>query len=74
MAITHVYIVPDREAPRSCVPVPKDAHIYWTRKDGRTKPPVIDLPINGLGHNGEVVEIDRPPGPVKVDRLDRRAW
>ena len=66
MAITHVYIVPDRRAPRACVPVPKDAHIYWTRKDGRTKPPVIDLPINGLGPNGEVVAIDRPPGPIKV--------
>ena len=66
MAITHVYIAPDREAPRSCVPIPSDAHIYWTRKDGRTKPPVIDLPINGLGPDGSVVEIARPPGEVKL--------
>ena len=66
MAITHVYIAPDREAPRSCVPVPKDAHMYWTRKDGRTKPPVVELPINGLNDKGEVVEIDRPPGPIRT--------
>jgi plastocyanin len=61
MAITHVYIAPDRAAPRACGPLPKDAHIFWTRKDGRSKPPVITVPLNGLV-DGKVVEIDRPQG------------
>jgi plastocyanin len=65
MAITHVYIAVDGDAPRACAPIPKDAHIFWTRKDGRTKAPVIDLPLNGL-RDGKVVEIDRPPGVEKV--------
>jgi plastocyanin len=65
MAITHVYIAVDRAAPRACNPLPEDAHIFWTRHDGRDKPPVIDLPLNGL-RDGKVVEIDRPPGPERV--------
>ena len=32
---------------------------------------MIDLPINGLGPDGTVVEISRPPGAVKV--VDSRA-
>ena len=65
MAITHVYIAVDGDAPRACNPLPKDAHIFWTRTDGRFTPPVIDLPLNGL-RNGKVVEIDRPEGPEKI--------
>lgn len=65
MAISHVYVAVDRAAPRACNPLPKDAHIFWTRTDGRKKPPVVDLPINGI-KDGKVVEIDRPPGPAKV--------
>jgi plastocyanin len=66
MAITHVYIAPDREAPRSCVPIAKDAHIHWTRKDGRKQAPYAPVPLNGLGPDGLVHEIERPPGPMKV--------
>jgi len=66
MAIAHVYIAPDREARRSCVPLPKDAGIVWTRKDGRTNAPVVPLPLNGLDSEGQVREIDRPPGDKKV--------
>ena len=64
MAITHVYIAVDGDAPRACQAIPKDAHIYWTRTDGRKKAPVVDLPLNGL-KDGKVVEIDRPPGETK---------
>jgi len=65
MAITHIYIAVDGDAPRACNAIPKDAHIFWTRKDGRTKAPVIDLPLHGL-KDGKVVEIDRPPGAEKM--------
>jgi plastocyanin len=66
MAITHVYIAPDREAPRACTPIPTDAHIFWTRKDGRFNPPWAPVPLNGLGDDGQVHEIERPPGDPRV--------
>ncbi len=66
MAITHVYIAPDRQAPRACAPIPKDAHIFWTRKDGRFNPPYAPVPLNGLGDDGQVREIERPPGETRV--------
>ncbi len=66
MAITHVYIAPDREAPRACNPLPKDGHIFWTRKDGRFNPPLAPVPLNGLGDDGQVREIERPPGDTRV--------
>jgi plastocyanin len=65
MAITHIYVAVDRNVTRACAPIPKDAHIFWTRTDGRGKAPVIDLPLNGL-RNGKVVEIDRPLAPERV--------
>jgi hypothetical protein len=60
MAIAHVYIAIDRDAPRGCEPPPKDAQIYWTRTDGRDEAPVMTLPIHGLGDDGKVHEIERP--------------
>lgn len=62
MAISHVYVAPDRRASRTCDPPPADARIFWTRKDGTTTPPVIELPLNGIGPDGKVRVIDRPPG------------
>jgi plastocyanin len=66
MAITHLYVAADRAVSRRCDPLPRDAHIFWTRKDGRTNPPVIDLPLNGIGADGMVHEIPRPPGEVRI--------
>lgn len=66
MAISHVYVAVDRKAPRSCAPLPRDARIFWTREDGRMASPAMDLPLNGLGSTGKVVEIQRPPGPLSI--------
>lgn len=66
MAITHMYVAPDRAASRSCAPLPRDAHVFWTRKDGRTRPPVLDLPLNGLGADGAIHELARPPGALRI--------
>src|SRR4029077_12008595 len=63
--ITHIYVAVDRNVTRACAPIPKDAHIFWTRTDGRWKAPVIDPPLNGL-RDGKVVEIDRPLAPERV--------
>lgn len=66
MAITHIYVAVDHNAPRSCEPLPSDAHIFWTRTDGTMTPPVITVPINGLGADGKVHAITRPIGIERV--------
>jgi hypothetical protein len=66
MAISHIYVAPDRAVPRRCVPIPTDAHIFWTRTDGRTTPPYVPVPLNGLGSDGLVHEVERPPGDTRV--------
>ena len=66
MAITHVYVAPDRDAERTCTALPQDAHILWTRRDGRFTAPVTQVPLNGLGDDGLVHEIDRPTGDPSV--------
>ena len=66
MAIAHIYVAVDGDAPRSCAPLPQDGHIFWTRTDGTFKPPVMTLPLNGLSPDGRVVEIDRPAGVERV--------
>jgi plastocyanin len=71
MAIAHVYVAIDADAPRGCDPLPSDAHIHWTRTDGRHAPPVMTLPINGLGADGQVHAIDRPPGAEVVTSQPR---
>ncbi len=66
MAIAHIYVAVDGDAPRSCGPLPADGHIFWTRTDGTLQPPVMTLPLNGLGADGKVHEIDRPAGVERV--------
>jgi plastocyanin len=66
MAITHVYVAVDADAPRSCAPLPKDGHIFWTRTDGTFQAPTMNLPINGLGADGKVHPIERPAGVERV--------
>jgi plastocyanin len=66
MAISHIYVAPDRAAPRACVPIPQDAHISWTRRDGRTTAPYVPVPLNGLGSDGLVHAIEQPPGDTRI--------
>ena len=66
MAITHVYVAIDRNAPRRCAPRPRDARIHWTRRDGTPQAPVVTVPLNAVDGSGRVLEIDRPPGHERV--------
>lgn len=66
MAITHIYVAVDDGASRACAALPADGHIFWTRTDGTMKPPVITVPLNGLGSDGKVHEIDKPIGLERV--------
>jgi len=45
-----------------CSPIPSDAHITWTRHDGRPSAPYEPIPCNAVGADGQVHEIDRPAG------------
>ena len=62
MAIAHVYIAPDASVKDPCAPIPSDAHITWSRHDGRPSAPYEAIPFNAVGADGQVHEIDRPAG------------
>lgn len=62
MAIAHVYIAPDASVKDPCAAIPGDAHITWTRTDGRPSAPYEPVPFNAVGADGKVHEIDRPAG------------
>ena len=64
MAIAHVYIAPDASVKDPCAPMPSDAHIMWTRADGRAGAPYEPIPFNAVGADGKVHEIERPDGPI----------
>jgi plastocyanin len=66
MAIAHVYIAPDDSVKDPCAPIPSDAHITWTRTDGRASAPYEPVPFNAVGADGQVHEIDRPAGRTLV--------
>jgi plastocyanin len=70
MAIAHVYIAPDASVKDPCAPLPSDARIVWTRKDGRASAPYEPIPFNAVGTDGQVHEIDRPAGRSVVSPGD----
>jgi plastocyanin len=66
MAIAHIYVAPDATVKDACAPLPSDAHILWTRSDGRDSVPYEPLPFNAIGADGKVHEIARPAGDEVV--------
>ena len=49
-----------------CAPIPSDAHVTWTRTDGRPSAPYEPIPFNAVGADGKVHEIDHPAGRTLV--------
>jgi plastocyanin len=72
MAIAHVYIAPDASVKDPCAPMPSDAHIMWTRHDGRPSAPYEPIPFSAVGADGAVHEIERPTGRTVVADGDAR--
>jgi plastocyanin len=71
MSVMHVYMaragvggVPG--VGDTCGPLPDDMTSATTDEPGRFEPPPWEVPLTGLDENGKAVEIDRPPGAVKV--------
>ena len=48
MAITHLYVAPDRQIPAGCAPLPADLHTVWTRARGRSVPPRVTIPLSRI--------------------------
>jgi plastocyanin len=63
MAITHVYVAKDDGVPPGCPPLPPDAHIHWSRTDGRRAVAPAQVPLTGLDPFGDPVEIPHAAGP-----------
>lgn len=68
MAITHVYIAtgPAPRPKRACPRLPADRRVFWTRRAGRSEPPVVRVPLTAVDAKGRLREIDRPPGREHV--------
>jgi len=57
MAITHVYVAKDADAPRGCEPLPADGQTVWTRTDGRAAVAPTQVPLTRLDDRGAPIEI-----------------
>jgi len=74
MAITHVYLARERRGERptqACPPLPADRRTVWERTDGVRTPPVVRMPLYGIGDGGAIGRIERPPGSERVIDRDR---
>jgi plastocyanin len=60
MGIGMLYMAHE-DVPGRCGPLPDDAEIV-RRHRGRTKPPLLDLPLVAPGRGAQARAIDRPPG------------
>jgi plastocyanin len=66
MAIMHVYLAPDKKAPRECEPLPADFKHVRLNVPGRDDPPLMEVPLTGRGPDGVARTIDQPPGKLHV--------
>jgi plastocyanin len=64
MAITHVYIAKDADAPRGCEPLPADGQTLWSRTDGRATVAPMQVPLTRLDAAGNPIEIPFAGGPL----------
>jgi hypothetical protein len=65
MSIMHVYVA--RGGPRAprCAVLPRDRRELRLPYRGRTQPPYVRVPLNGLGAAGRTYVIDQPPGATR---------
>jgi hypothetical protein len=66
MAVMHVYMARAKNVPADCAPLPSDLTNENINVPGRTVAPQIEVPLTGIGPDGNAATIDRPPGEVKV--------
>jgi plastocyanin len=55
-----------RHVSHACKSLPSDLTNANIKVAGRDAPPVITVPLTGIGADGRAHTIDGPPGPVKV--------
>jgi len=67
MAVMHVYMARDKNVSTDCAqPLPSDLTNETISVPGRTEAPTVEVPLTGIGADGNATTIDRPPGAVKV--------
>jgi plastocyanin len=63
MAITHIYIAPDKAAKGGCAPLPADAHTSAAPPGTRRYVPYRAIPLWKLDERGRPVKLDQPETP-----------
>jgi plastocyanin len=71
MGIMHLYVAYDDRATASCGALPGDLTNERLDYAGRTRPPLVRVPLTGIGRDGVARTIPRAPG--RVARLKRGA-
>ena len=61
MGIMGMYIAPDPSVTDRCAPLPGDVQVHRKSRRGRTRTPLVRVPINGV-RRGRIGPIARPPG------------
>jgi hypothetical protein len=66
MSVMHVYVAKGGAAgaPAACAPLPKDRKQVFLRSGGRVEPPYEKVPLNVMGADGRIHEIQDVPGPM----------
>jgi plastocyanin len=72
MAVMHVYMARDSSVSHDCAPLPSDLTNRNIDVPGRTKAPVIRVPLTAIGADGKAHTIESVPGRVKVKPGDAK--
>jgi plastocyanin len=72
MAVMHVYMARDSSVSHDCAPLPSDLTNRNIDVPGRTKAPVIRVPLTAIGADGKAHPIESVPGRVKVKPGDAK--
>jgi plastocyanin len=65
MAISHVYLAPERAIPRGCAPLPADAVEITKPGPFRAEPPAVTVPLNRIGKDGRTETFTLDPAGAK---------
>jgi plastocyanin len=65
MAISHVYVTPDRSIPKGCAPLPDDAIEVTKPGPFRAEPPAVSVPLNRITPGGKTESFTLDPADAK---------
>ena len=69
MAISHVYVTPDKSIPKGCPPLPADAVHVTKPGPFRAEPPEVSVPLNRVSRKGRTETFNARPGERQAGQV-----